>query len=125
VEKSTRKALARWTGATGIELSVTEMGIPVTAQEDWVYVENRPNCGNTDFVNREIIVTTNRFLCSYFSFDSLILHEIGHAIAGRGGHSVSGVMSKGGPAENKECIDSASLELICASADCQIFEPEC
>ncbi len=99
--------------------------MPIYTQEEWVYLDGKSNCGNTDFVENAIIVSTKREKCSYFSFDALVAHEVGHAIAGVGGHSVSGIMATGGKAENRECIDSASLELVCNSADCEIFEPEC
>lgn len=125
VEQSTRSALVRWVTATGINLTVSEAGIPVIAQEDWIYVNGKSNCGNMDFVNREITVTTNRNKCDYFSFESLILHEVGHAIAGIGGHTETGIMAPGGKAEDRECINTASLELICLTADCQMFQPEC
>jgi len=123
-EQGTRKSLARWLAASGIGLGISEVGIPITTQDDWVYVEGKSNCGNMDFTNREIVVTMKRYKCSYFSFDSLILHELGHAVAGVGGHSKTGIMTEGGKAENRECIDSASLELVCRSADCEVFEPE-
>jgi hypothetical protein len=125
VQEATRMALARWAGASGIGLSIQENGILVTTQEDWIYLDGKSNCGRMDFVNGEVIVTTKREKCSYFSFESLVLHEVGHAIAGVGGHSVSGIMAEGGAAENRECIDEASLELVCRTADCEVFEPEC
>lgn len=125
VQEATRKALARWAGASGIGLSIQENGISVISQEEWVYVEGKSNCGHADLTNNQIIVTTKREKCEYFSFESLLLHEIGHAIAGIGGHSDTGIMAKGGKANNRECIDSDSLELICRTADCEVFEPEC
>lgn len=125
IEESTRKALARWVTVSGISLQIDEAGIPLILQDDWIYINNKPNCGNTDFVNEEIILTTKKEKCTYFSFDSLILHEVGHAIAGVGGHSETGIMAKGGKAKNRECIDSASLELVCRTADCAVFKPEC
>src|SRR5687767_6814737 len=87
VQEASRLALARWARARGIGLSVQENGILVTTQEDWIYLDGKSNCGRMDFTNGEVIVTTKREKCSYFSFESLVLHELGHAIAGVGGHS--------------------------------------
>lgn len=126
VEESTRKALARWVAATGIGLAIASKGTEITVQNDWI-IDNKgqKNCGVSFLLENRIVVSTVKENCGYWSFDSLVLHEIGHMITFNDGHSETGIMAPGGSAENRECIDANSLEFICAGTDCEIFEPEC
>lgn len=126
VEQETRKALARWIAATGLPLGITDYGVPILVQSDWIYDKNGDtSCGKSYFINNMIIVSTKKQNCSYYSFESLVLHEIGHMLTKVPYHSETGIMAKGGLAENRECIDEASLNLICSNAPCTVFNPEC
>ena len=60
VEGSTRRALVRWVKASGISLGVSEVGVPINTQEDWIYLDGSPNCGHTDLVESGIIVSTKK-----------------------------------------------------------------
>ena len=125
IEAYTRKALARWVGASGLNLGISNNGVQIITQADWVIVNGKDNCGRFDYENSKIILSTKQEKCSYWSFESLLLHEIGHSITTVAMHSETGIMAPGGQAENRECIDESSLTLICSGADCSVFEPEC
>jgi len=126
IEQSVRRALVRWTAATGIGLLIEDTGTPVVViHGDYAMSNGKIACGSTNFTDDVITVTTKREKCDYWSFDSLVLHEIGHKITMSPGHSASGIMAPGGRAENRECIDEDSLSHICAGANCEIFVPEC
>lgn len=104
VETATRRALVRWSNATGIELQITEDGIPVILQKDYPIIDDDLVCGFSDSNGGEITVTLKRENCDYWEFDSLVLHEIGHMITLHKGHSATGIMASGGSAVNRECI---------------------
>jgi hypothetical protein len=120
-------ALLRWIAATGLDLGTSDRGVPVWTQEEPVISSGgKQLCGAYNFVHRTIALNPSVPDCDYWSFESLVLHEIGHAITTSPNHSETGVMALGGfGVENRECIDLSSLELICAGADCEVMQPEC
>jgi hypothetical protein len=122
----TVQAVMRWRAATGLDLRISDDGIPIQAMdrvltEDAEYPEV---CGWARLWEGTIWIAMNPEVhCADLSV--VVTHEIGHAIFGDGRHSSGGVMSVGNvDPTTRHLIDETSLELACSEAPCVKFQPE-
>lgn len=119
-------AAARWSTASGCDIHVAGGGIPVRAQDYVFNEEGKRACGiatwndeRTAVLEIAVAVVDAACLPPY-----TVLHEMGHALAGIQGHTLSGVMADAASKAKSTRIDSASLQLACVGLHCSRFEPE-
>jgi hypothetical protein len=119
-------AVERWRAATGLDLRISDDGIPIEAI-DRVLTQNADYpevCGWARLWEKRIwIAVAPEVSCAEPSV--VVTHEIGHAIFGDGRHSSGGVMSAGKvDPTTRHLIEETTLELVCSSAPCRIMRPE-
>lgn len=136
----------RWSAATGITISVSTQGTPVSFQENIeaptdpessVPVEEQSHiaCGITVMtydrnnpdgwysVNRILIDRTSPAGCPGWGYS--VAHELGHVLAGPlSPHSPSGLYSKYLHTNMVYTIDESSVTTVCTFAHCSAFAPE-
>lgn len=124
----------RWAAATGLDLSIGEDGIPIRFVSD-VWEENPDNpgefwplCGRTLFTwgpNGQTQVDAIEIDSSppdgCIPIEQILLHELGHALAGNTLHTTRGVMKL---TASENGLDDEAISLICNYAPCTKFAPE-
>jgi len=137
---ATEAAAARWSAATGCDISVSDDGIPM---KSWPHLFGELTAdGKHNLLSAINHGGTMRSLCGLSTWEEdaptvriidialdcdvpdAVAHEMGHALAQLKRHSLTGVMADGKATARTHAIDSASLELVCYSLPCRAFEPE-
>lgn len=134
-------AAARWSAAMGCDVTAGPGGIPVVASSR-LYVEydadgnsttfdtyapgRKPICGLASWNAERTAVVSIRIALNdpACSGEYAAAHEMGHAIVGVQGHTLTGVLAAGNAPGKSTLIDEASLEAACSALPCQAFEPE-
>jgi hypothetical protein len=134
-------AAARWSVATGCEVSVGD-GVPVVATP-LLFVEydeqdnptlftddpsgtRRPLCGISIWnaartAVESIHIALEDVACTA---EDAATHELGHALSGLRRHAADGVMARGKTTAWSPLITEQSLALACAGTACRAFAPE-
>jgi hypothetical protein len=123
----TQEAATRWSLATGCNIRIEETGIPIISMEVVQIEKNHElvnSCGATYW--DEMGYTRYLAVSSSARCDTrrVILHEIGHALAGHADHSASCVMSEYEQDSRCLMIDENSLTTVCKDRECKDFRPE-
>jgi hypothetical protein len=124
---------ARWSAASGLDITVAPGGIPVVIDSEVLDEAGAPMCAGTGVV-REPGGERYRFTRMRLAFptpkrcpgwQASIGHELGHVLAGPDApHAASGVFEAWQPVGAPAVIDEPSLDAVCAYAPCTAFAPE-
>jgi predicted Zn-dependent protease len=118
-------ALARWeaAGVSPGQVSYSVVGAPVFTTPDLIDGGFRDEAGAVRWCDGLTTRDGGRKLLSVQVWAEasaeVWAHELGHALGVRG-HTDTGLMRSGAA----EKIDAASLEAVCAVAECDFFQPE-
>lgn len=136
-------SVARWSAAMGCDIQLATDGVPVTIWPGELWAEYASDgtatlfehdawpgrtrlCGLSTWDDERtavvrIDVASNNTTCTP---EESLMHEMGHALIGRQGHTATGIMADGHNPNHNTMIDSASLEAVCSSLPCTQFQPE-
>lgn len=137
LQAQTEIAVDRWNAATGCSLTVGDDGVTISYVESlWVDDEgNLREAGEPQTEDRlcgvylraygEILISQWPSHSCEVRRETVLTHEIGHVIAGVGGHSESGIMAPGDIAViDRMYIEEDSLNLVCSATPCPEYNPE-
>jgi hypothetical protein len=111
-------AAERWSAATGTDIRVGELGLPVASAAQLTTSDGRRAAGG--ILRDDAMRCTGVAIDSEFGGPRTTAHEMGcHCLAGPG-HSDSGLCSSHG----SDLIDEASLAKVCSLWPCTAFAPE-
>lgn len=127
LETAVRYSASSWETAIGRPVCVEAGGLPIQLEVDvqgdvghqvcgftWQYYDNGPPETFLENVGIEIRKLDDTLNC--YSYNQVLMHEMGHALGRTKAHTSTGLMQA--RATPDQFIDQAAIDLVCANSEC-------